>query len=295
LLRFLCQANTALFSTVRDHPHVRSTMGQAYDKVLHLKEFRQAAREQKCLLLADDKSGGDHSTVPPMGALGVVAGPGGVPGVTSISLAGVDGSSPSLAVIDVFYSLIALSSLPDPCDTFSLPLMESDILSLALRASGPFPLRLSRPFNLTKFPSSYSEAIARPDASVWRAAMDRERQSLLDMGTFEEADLPPGQKAIGLKWVYDYKTDALGAKIPGKEKARLVAQGYTQRPDQYGETYAPVAKMASVRILLTWAAINDLEIFQFNCKTAFLHAKLRHNLYARPFPNFGISCPSKVL
>ena len=110
--------------------------------------------------------------------------------------------------------------------------------------------------------------------------MDRERQSLLDMGAFEEADLPPGQKAVRLKWVYDYKTDALGAMIPGKEKARLVAQGFTQRPDQYGETYAPVAKMASVRILLTWAAIHDLEIFQFDCKTAFLHAKLRHDLYA---------------
>jgi hypothetical protein len=100
------------------------------------------------------------------------------------------------------------------------------------------------------------------------------------MGAFEEADLPSGQKAVGLKWVYDFKTDALGVKIPGKEKARLVTQGYTQRPGQYGETYAPVAKLASVRILLTWAAVHDLEIFQFDCKTAFLHAKLCHDLYA---------------
>ena len=53
--------------------------------------------------------------------------------------------------------------------------------------------------------------------------------------------------------------------------------------------------MASVRILLTWAAIHDLEIFQFDCKTAFLHAKLRHDLYARPFPGFSASDPTKVL
>ena len=115
------------------------------------------------------------------------------------------------------------------------------------------------------------------------------------MGAFEEADLPPGQKAIGLKWVYDYKTDTLGVKIPGKEKAHLVAQGYSQHPGQYGETYAPVAKLASVRILLVWAAMHDLEIFQFDCKMTFLHAKLCHDLYAWPFPGFETSNPSKVL
>ena len=222
---------------------------------------------------------------------------GGVPCVAALCSDEDGALSPSLAVLDAFYSLIASSSVPDPSDTFSLPLVESEVLSLALRASGPFPSRTFRSssFDLSKAPLSYSEAMARPDASVWRAAMDRERQSLLDMGAFEEADLPPGEKTVGLKWVYDYKTDALGAKIPGKEKARLVAQGYTQRPDQYGETYAPVAKMASVRILLTWAAIHDLEIFQFDCKTAFLHAKLRHNLYARSFPGFETSSSSKVL
>ena len=115
------------------------------------------------------------------------------------------------------------------------------------------------------------------------------------MGVFEEADLPPGERTIGLKWVYAYKTDASGVKIPGKEKARLVAQGFNQKPGQFDETYAPVAKMASVRVLLTWAAVHDLEIYQFDCKTAFLHAKLRHNVYARPFPGFPVSSPSKVL
>ena len=53
--------------------------------------------------------------------------------------------------------------------------------------------------------------------------------------------------------------------------------------------------MASVRILLAWAAVKDLEIFQFDCKTAFLHAKIRHPLYARPFPGFPISTPGMCL
>ena len=169
------------------------------------------------------------------------------------------------------------------------------MINLALYASIPASPLSSHPFDLSKPPFFYSEAMACPDASVWRAAMDQERQSLVDMGAFEEADLPPGQKAISLKWVYNYKTDPLGVKIKGKEKAHLVAQGYSQHPGQYGETYALVAKLVSVRVLLTWAAVHDLEIFQFDCRTAFLHAKLRHDLYAQSFPGFETSDPSKVL
>ena len=220
---------------------------------------------------------------------------GAVPNALVIVADGIDDFSPSLAVIDAFYSLIASSLLPDLAGTFSLPLVEQDIFTHALHTFRVPPSHPSKSFDISKIPFSYSEAIARPDASVWRAAMDRELKSLADMGALEEADLPPGQKAVGLKWVFDFKTDALGAKIPGKEKARLVAQGFTQCPDQYGETYAPVAKIASVRILLTWAAVHDLEIFQFDCKTAFLHAKLRHELYARPFPGCETTNPSKVL
>jgi hypothetical protein len=67
------------------------------------------------------------------------------------------------------------------------------------------------------------------------------------MGAFEEVDLPAGERTVGLKWVYAHKTDSDGKNIQGKEKARLVAQGFNQRPGQYDETYAPVAKMASVR------------------------------------------------
>ena len=47
--------------------------------------------------------------------------------------------------------------------------------------------------------------------------------------------------------------------------------------------------------MLAWAAVRDLEIFQFDCKTAFLHAKIRHPLFARPFPGYPASDPSKVL
>ena len=81
------------------------------------------------------------------------------------------------------------------------------------------------------------------------------------MGAFEEEPLPSGEHTNSLKWVYAFKTDANGQNIPGKEKARLIAQNFNQHPGQFDKMYAPIAKLASVQILLAWAAVWDLEIF----------------------------------
>jgi hypothetical protein len=203
--------------------------------------------------------------------------------------------SSDVALAD-FISLVAYTNLPDPIDTLSLDHIEPEALwnhclisftssdsffantaSSALSA-GSKPTYLSKVLDLSRAPQLYAEAMARPDAAAWRAAMEREKTSLSEMGAFEEVDLPIGTKTIGLKWVYAYKKNAEGINI--LEKARVVAQGFNQRPGQFDETYAPVAKMTSVRVLLTWAAVRDLEIYQFDCKTAFLHAKIRHPNYA---------------
>ena len=74
-----------------------------------------------------------------------------------------------------------------------------------------------------------------------------------------------------------------------------MAQGFNQKPGQFDKTYAPVAKMTSIRILLTWAAVCDLDIYQFDCKTAFLHAKIRHHIFSHQFPGYTFQDPSKVL
>jgi Reverse transcriptase (RNA-dependent DNA polymerase) len=151
----------------------------------------------------------------------------------------------------------------------------------------------SRSFDLSKEPLSYKEAMAWPDADAWIAAIEQEKRSLEEMGAFEEVELPSGERTIGLKWVFAYKTNLEGKKIA--EKARIVAQGYNQRPGQFGETYAPVARMTSIRILLTWAAVQDLDIYQFDCKTAFLHAKIRHPIYACQFLGYMLKNSGKVL
>lgn len=67
-----------------------------------------------------------------------------------------------------------------------------------------------------------------------------------------------------------------------KYKARLVARGCSQKFGiDYEETFAPVVRYDSVRTLLAIAAAQDLEIYQFDVKTAFLHLNLDKNIYMK--------------
>ena len=70
--------------------------------------------------------------------------------------------------------------------------------------------------------------------------MKHELDSLELRKAFQRTTLPPGRKPIGVRWTYDHKYNPDGSIIRGKEKACLVAQGFSQRPEDYGETYAPV-------------------------------------------------------
>src|SRR5271168_4279834 len=112
----------------------------------------------------------------------------------------------------------------------------------------PYSLSRNRPWDLNKPPNSYNKATLRPDNTVWLAAMQQEVESLENRKAFECTTLPPGRKAIGVRWTYDYKYNPDGSIIRGKEKARLVVQGFSQRPKDFGETYAPVVRLTSVRI-----------------------------------------------
>jgi hypothetical protein len=87
--------------------------------------------------------------------------------------------------------------------------------------------------------------------------MHAELQALEDNGTWVLCLLPPGRKVIGTKWVYKIKVDALN--VFERYKARLVAQGFSQiaRLD-FNETWAPVVRIESVRVLLALAALFDL-------------------------------------
>ncbi|GJX22352.1 putative ribonuclease H-like domain-containing protein [Tanacetum coccineum] len=83
-------------------------------------------------------------------------------------------------------------------------------------------------------------------------------------------DLPNGKRAIGTKWVYRNKKDERGIMI--KNKARLVAQGYTQEEGiDYDEVFAPVARIKAIRLFLAYASFKDFVVYQMDVKSAFLY------------------------
>lgn len=108
--------------------------------------------------------------------------------------------------------------------------------------------------------------------------MAEEIASLERNQTWTLTTLPPGRTAVDNKWVLKLKT-----KLDGtidRFKARLVTKGYSQTSGiDYGESYAPTAKMDSIRTILAIAAAEDTEILQFDVKTAFLHGELSEEIY----------------
>jgi hypothetical protein len=89
-------------------------------------------------------------------------------------------------------------------------------------------------------------------------------------------DAPKGSNIIGCRWVYAIKRDAAGNIV--RYKARLVAQGFSQVSGvDFFDTYAPVAKMASIRTVLALSAQYDYEIHQVDIKNAFLNGEFLEN------------------
>jgi Reverse transcriptase (RNA-dependent DNA polymerase) len=140
----------------------------------------------------------------------------------------------------------------------------------------------------------YHEAIMQSNKDVWISAMRCKFDSLKECKAFEHTTLPEGQKAIGVCWTYDYKYSPDGSIIVGREKARLVAQGFSQRPEDYGETYAPVVKLTSVHIILAFANAHSYEIMSFDVKMAFLHVQLPYSIYVKQIPGYPEENPKTV-
>ena len=127
-------------------------------------------------------------------------------------------------------------------------------------------------------PTTYKEAVTGPDAKQWEQAMTNEYNSIMENGTWELVQLPAGRKAVGCKWVYKLKRDAAGNIKTWK--ARLVARGFSQVEGlDFTETFAPVAKFTSIRILLSLAAAHDWECHHMDVKTAFLNGELEEEIY----------------
>ena len=127
-------------------------------------------------------------------------------------------------------------------------------------------------------PRTYQEAMSREDCDEWKRAAEDEMQSIREAGTYTLVETPSGANIIGNKWVFKKKLKA--DKSVERYKARLVGKGYNQKEGvDYFETFAPVAKLSSIRALLALATHHDLEIHQMDVKCAFLNGVLEEDIY----------------
>ncbi|XP_071704000.1 uncharacterized protein [Rutidosis leptorrhynchoides] len=118
-----------------------------------------------------------------------------------------------------------------------------------------------------KIPNTVEQALK---SEKWRKAREEEMEALKKSDTWEKCVIPQGNKPVGNRWVFTikYKPDGTIERY----KARLVAKGYTQTYGiDYSETFSPVAKIDTIRVLFSVAANEEWPLYQFDVKNAFLH------------------------
>ncbi|KAJ9568359.1 hypothetical protein OSB04_004325 [Centaurea solstitialis] len=119
----------------------------------------------------------------------------------------------------------------------------------------------------------------------WIEAMQEELLQFVLQHVWDLVDLPSGHRAIGTKWIFRNKKDERGIVI--KNKARLVAQGYTQEEGiDYDEVFAPVARIEAVRLFLAYASFKNFKVYQMDVKSAFLYGKIEEEVYVCQPPGF---------
>src|SRR4051812_41250508 len=123
--------------------------------------------------------------------------------------------------------------------------------------------------------------------------MAKEIHALESNNTWTLCPLPQDKSPIGCKWVYKIKYRSDGTIE--RHKARLVAKGYTQVEGiDYHDTFAPVAKLVTVRLLLSIAAIHSWPLHQMDVNNAFLQGDLDEDVYMKLPPGFSTQGVSSV-
>lgn len=142
--------------------------------------------------------------------------------------------------------------------------------------------------NYDKFfePRTLKQALECPDNKFWQLAMAEELSSLERNKTWTLTKLPSDRNALGCKWVYKLKLNEYGEIA--KYKARLVVQGFNQKYGvDYDEVFAPVAKSATFRMLMSEAGAKGYHVHHLDVKNAFLNGKLDETIYMKQPPGFS--------
>jgi len=142
-----------------------------------------------------------------------------------------------------------------------------------------------------------AEAKKRPDWPLWEKAIHKELEMLKTAGTGELVNAPNEANVIGSKWVFQAKKDAAGNVV--RYKAKLVAQEFSQVLGvNYFDMFAPVARLASIRTVLAFAASENYETGQIDIKGAYLNGEFTKDevIYMKQLPGYSVSAENgKVL
>ncbi|KAL4025768.1 hypothetical protein IC575_014173 [Cucumis melo] len=134
----------------------------------------------------------------------------------------------------------------------------------------------------TIIPKNIYTALECPE---WKNAVMEEMKALEKNRIWEICALPKRHKTVGCKWVFSLKYKADGTL--DRHKERLVAKGFTQTYGiDYSKTFSPVAKLNTVRVLLSVAVNKDWSLYQLDVKNAFLNGDLVEEVYMSPLPRF---------
>jgi len=129
-------------------------------------------------------------------------------------------------------------------------------------------------------PRHYNAVFGRKDEALWVEAMDKEIIKCFEMGTWEivdTADIPPECSVMGTCFSFKVKCDSDGKLL--ECRARANANGTQQKPGSYGETFAPTSKFSVIRTICAIAAQENLTLYQFDVKGAFLLAPCKEPVY----------------
>jgi hypothetical protein len=130
-------------------------------------------------------------------------------------------------------------------------------------------------------PQRVEEALQDSD---WVVAMQEELNNFTRNEVWHLV-LRPNQNVVGTKWLFRNKQDEHG--VVTRNKARLVAKGYSQVEGlDFGETYAPVGRLESIRILLAYATYHGFKLYQMDVKSAFLNGPIKEEVYVEQPPGF---------
>ena len=154
--------------------------------------------------------------------------------------------------------------------------------SAGIRTRSSYNLMVHTAFLSILEPRNVESAL---DDSYWILAMQDELSQFSRNHVWDLVPKPKDSTVIGTKWVFRNKLDEDGNVV--RNKARLVAQGYSQEEGiDFDETYAPVARLEAIRLLLAYSCFMGFKLFQMDVKSAFLNGVLAEEVYVKQPPGF---------